>query len=136
MIRKGIDYIDCKDLIGKKVRVTSTTNGHGVPKGTIITITSAYNRNPDQFCHSFNSTIIKATNIEIFSETIAEIKKENKILSDKLSKNKAKLKFMKDQDLDEFDPQLFKIYAALSVIESTDSQIDKAKAITELIDGQ
>jgi len=129
-----------ENLNGKKVKIISTENGHGVPMGTVVTITASYPNNgfggTATYYHSYNSsTVLYRKNFVLYSLTKEELQKELEETQKKASDIQAKIDFLNENNLENFDEDYFKVYSALQELDKDSSITEKVKVIINLIKG-
>lgn len=128
---------------GERFKVLRAANGHNYPLNTSLT----FCRNGKVGVHiqtftdcaeevKGNSLPIKA-GIVLINESLHSLKKDYINLiresEEKLAEMKRKIDFCETHNLEEYDPDLEKVYSALSVMKSRKTDIEKAKAIIHII---
>ena len=125
---------------GQKFKVIGNSNNHNYPMGTILTI----KRNIATTFQSFNDIAeeihgnqIQIKDMELVSFNLKEMKESLDVLEKNYLKNKKelsyKIKFCEENDLDEYDENIFKVLKTLSTLKKNMSDIEKAKIIANLI---
>ena len=152
LISKGIDLTNqrevSKELIGKKVRVIANIAGHNMEIGTTIKVDIAIyggsNNNGTYYrLDTKNSYNVMLTDIEIYEltkENFEELKKNLEKKISQLQKEKtlidSKLTFMKENNLEVYDEDLFKVNEVLKKLDDTTlTGIERAKVIASIIKG-
>lgn len=143
-------------LEGKKCKVISAANGHnwgpvdstftitfkelnGGTHGYVVAGNGGYITNAKKggvYTNSiyFTNFTIEGYTIEAFEEQIEVNKKEIKELQEENKSLEARIKFMKENDMEEYDEDVFKSLEVLQLLEKDNlSQIDKAKIIANII---
>jgi hypothetical protein len=128
-----------KFKIGDRVTVTGNSNSHNYPIGSRVTLMY------EQYLHTpqaaFRGKIEKTgfvgnwlaiADIKLQANTLSDLEEEAAGFKDRLAAIEAKISFLKDNGLEVYDEKLFKIHNALSLIETTDSKLEKAKRLAEL----
>jgi len=122
-----------KSNTGKKVKVVKNTAGHSCPVGSIGTITSGNNNN-FRLKEYPNFTFYTA-DLELCPETREQIEETIKNLQDKVNLEQIKLKFMSENNMDEFDETQYKVFQTLITLENKDlSPMEKSKLIASLLE--
>lgn len=142
-----------KALRNKKVKVTSPVpginSGHGYSVGTILTISNCSGSLTAPYFGYFhvlcpNTGMIRGIYgaefsimeymIEALDLENIELEKKIKDLKDEMRKNSQKIKFMKENNLKEFDETDFKVFSVLETLETEGlSKVERAKVIAKLI---
>lgn len=148
LVKKGLrnSHEIATFLNGKRVEVISSVGNHNYGSvGTKFTVdivpgyescnqlTGNYLNGPTSNGISMKYLVIVAQTVDELTQELNEC--ENNIKEIEIQKQalKAKIKFMKDNSLKEFDDTDFKVYAVLKVLEKGASTLDTAKAISKLI---
>jgi hypothetical protein len=127
-----------KLIKGKKVRIVSSLSGHGYgPIGSVILVktTTVYNHGGCQAITMNGKGWINILDIELIALTKEELESELKELKDQQTLIENKLKYIKATKSESFDETEFKIYNTLQLLKGSKSDLDKAKAIAQLING-
>lgn len=75
--------------------------------------------------------------VELFISTLESMKTEIEKLESKISDLKNKIQWMEEMETDQFDSNLYKVWRALSTLESESmSKLEKAKLLAELINNK
>jgi hypothetical protein len=152
LISKGIDLANqrevSKELIGKKVRVIANIAGHSMAIGTTINVDIALcggtNNNGTYYrLDTKNSYSVMLTDIEMHEITKEDFEESKKILDEKISqlqKEKtlidAKLTFMKENNLEFYEEDIFKVNEVLKKLDDNSlTGIERAKVIASIIKG-
>ncbi len=115
--------------MGDKFKVTTASNSYVV--GEVYNVDAISGANVyDSRIGQYISTVY-VTNYTHCDKK--EIEEEVKSLQDKLTMAKAKLAFLVDNSLEEFDDGQFKVYQALTVLDSTKDKLKRSKLIASLI---
>lgn len=133
-----------KLMIGKSIRIIGCTSGHNYGAvGSIVKIYCWNNNNGGYVQINQNYSSIMLADMEILPQTIAELLEE-KELNDKaiagLQQDKldidSKIAFMKENNVDEYDEELYKVTQVLKKLDDGSlTGIERAKAIASIIKG-
>ena len=150
LLRKGLkdNYAIVRFLNGKTVEILNTIGSHnygGVGTKFTIDIQSGYEacsstsgnylNGPGGNSISFKYLAFVAQTVEELTNELTSIDTQIQEAKEQQAEIKAKIKFMKENGLKEFDDTDFKVYAVLKVLEKGASTLDMAKAISALIKG-
>lgn len=119
-----------KFKIGDKVKVIGNTNHHGSSIGDVLTI-----KKSDGITYTVKETgwAYKPQDLELCILTKHELEEKIHKLNTLVETLKAKIAYLEEVGLDQFDDSEYKVYKALKTLETSDSLINKAKVIAELI---
>src|ERR1035437_787587 len=131
-----------KNNVGKKAKIkNSFSTGHSYPIDSKGTITSCGPNNvrlkeyPTWSFYPNELEICPETREEI-EKTIEEIGKTISELQIQIDEENSKLKFMKENNIEEFDETQYKVFKTLFTLEDKNlSAIEKSKLIASLING-
>lgn len=120
---------------GTKFKAIKNIGGHNYPLNQVLTMTRDGDNGPTMSAvtgPSFNSIGIYEC-IILDSTTIEDLKAEAKEYKDKKEECERKIKFLKENNLPEYDYETHVILDALHVIETRDkTQLEKATTLKEL----
>lgn len=120
-------------LIGKIVKIKSSTSGHSVPIGTIGTIERV---NGNQHYIKGYPSWIGINDFECITITREEIQKEISNLEEQIKTKQEKLQFMSENNVEEFDETQYKVFKTLATLDNKEiSAMEKSKLIASLING-
>lgn len=137
-------------LIGKKIIITGNSNSHNYgPIGTVVEVTGSPYVNGgsgnnftavsnlvsggNQIMFA-NFSVIEDYTVDMLEEQLEKLKQAKKDIDVEIVEVKAKVSFMKDNKLDTFNENEFKVFHTLQLLSKKDlSEMDKAKAIAKLI---
>ena len=74
-----------------------------------------------------------SNNLHKIESTIKEFLETSKQLKKEIEEINNKIKFLKENKIEEFDPMQYKAWLTLTILESTDDKIEKARLIADLI---
>lgn len=125
---------------GALVQITDDSTGHGVPEGRKLVVVQYSGEGRTYILSSRDG---KYTNIAVIRDDF-EVTKDDKVQfeqeRDRLAKELAmvtkKLDYMTANKLDEFDLTTFKAYEAIGITEGDATQIDKARALADVVNVQ
>lgn len=132
------------DLVGKTVKLVSDNGSVAAMQSRTNTRFKVKSVNfgspmyiyvegiPNYFFHTELEIADPATTEELNDE-IKFINSEISSYKEKISELKLKIKFMKENNLKEFDEDQFKVFSVLKALNENSSDIEKAKIISELI---
>ena len=138
-----------ENLNGKKVKVIGNTSNHGFPIGGEVTILQCIGGCPTLWNATGIATngcvctynIYEADftnpkmNKEDINKTIDELKEKLSEVQDKISYWDETLQFMDENSLTEFNDTEFKSYRVLKTINQDTTDMEKAKLIAKIING-
>lgn len=139
MVKTITTFLNIKK--GQKFKVVKNTSSHNYPLNVTLTfkqdmtnVGSATNIAEELI---YGNTI-RATEIELItSQTLQELKDEKKTLTKEYNKRvkeiDEKVKICEDNDLEELDEDILKVYKVLKVVEEAGTRMEKAKVIADLI---
>lgn len=76
---------------------------------------------------------ISVQHVNQLQNTKSELKDEKTKLQAEIAEIDAKLKFLTDNDLEEYDDNEFKIYQALTILDETTNKLERTKKLAALI---
>jgi hypothetical protein len=123
--------------VGDLFTVVSSAGGHGYPVGQkyeVTAVSAPYVQGKNVVTGTVPNVNWVATNdIKLVENDLKGLEAEKADLEAQLAVVESKIQFVKDNGLEEYDEKTFKIYQALSVIETTDDKLEKAKKLAELV---
>jgi|SRR5688572_11519907 len=126
-----------KHYLGKKVRVNALGKSVGFSCDT-VTLTKVHvgtGSRPSWYT-DYQNYVIYLDQFNPFSLTKDELEKSRDSLMTEVSEVNTKLNWMTETGNKEYDEDEFKAWGVLGIIDSSDSKINKAKAIAKLIKGE
>ena len=116
---------------GTKFKVVNNTNSHDYPMNVVLRTERAVTGTCGQVIDKYNN--LKIADVVFVSATVPEMEEELEQKKKEMEEISSKIKFCKDNGLEEFDEETYRAYAALAVIESKKSKMEKVKAIAALL---
>lgn len=113
--------------IGTDIVASYTSGSLSSPRNMLVYDTSGYG-------YYLQDLAVVPLTIEEITKANLEIDKQLKELTDEKASNLDKIKFMKENDLEEYDDKVFKTFSILKTLDKKSSNIEKAKAIAKIID--
>lgn len=141
-MKKGVDYKTATDLIGTKMKTTKQSSSGRIPAGSIITISKVSMGSPDYFyseehnsnCYWTPSALeILPLTVENLKEMMKKLDKNINALRTEKDALNMKIKFMKENKLEEYDEDQYKAYAILQSLKSAGTDLEKAKLIASIV---
>lgn len=128
---------------GDKFMVVDNLNGNNYPINKILTAqrngTKTDDRNScvNNFAEEGVYNNVYISSIRIGSQSVKEMHDELERLEKEYKSNikelRRKIEFCKSIGIDEYDEDTVKVYETLKILESTDSNIERAKQIAKLL---
>jgi hypothetical protein len=118
---------------GSKAKIVNDNAGHGLPMGTVVTLGRKQNQYYYIAEHGVN---VMLNDIAPVALTKEEIEAEVERLKGEIAIEEAKLAYMKKTKSKLFDETEFKVWAALQELKTKRSDIDKARLIAKIINGE
>lgn len=123
--------------IGDTIRIKTTTySNYGVSKGDKLTVVALSGSSVTVYAPSYGNMNITKNAYEISTLTKEELQTNKKELQAEIKEIDEKIEFIEQTGEIEFNSTLYKTMKVLAVIDSKKgSQLEKAKAIAKLVDG-
>lgn len=131
-------------LLGRTVKVVGARNGHLVPLGTKIKVTSVANASVNYFYPTDhgNTAIyyydIELVNDQTIADIVEEIAEQNRVIRNAeqaIDDLEIKKKFMVANKLEVFDEDQYKVYQVLQTLKGKKTDLEKSAVIAQLIKG-
>jgi len=129
-----IDYTNATKLIGKRIKITGTGSGHTYgPIGTTVKVVRVSGVDQRTLMLNSRGTYIGWNDFTVEPATREEILTDVEGLDKDIKDLRAKLAFMDELKLSTYDETEFKVYSVLQELNTSSSDIEKAKVIAKLI---
>lgn len=157
--KSGINYTDTNQvrnfLIGREVEVigyagaNQSINGnpHGVNLGTRVKLSNAFqlavnsdlsslcdiNNKIPSYIFFHNLRLVTPKTVKDFNEDLEELDVETEIIEEKKKEIKEIIKFMQENEVGNFDEDVYKIFKVIKKFKSSKNDIEKALEISKLL---
>lgn len=117
--------------VGDVVKVVKNAANHGFPVGTAAKVTAVY---PAQGTIQIEggTSYLYCADVVFGTVSLDDLKDEKKDLQKQLARVEEKLAFLAETGEDSFDPEILRCYSILRTLDSSSSDIEKAKKITSI----